>query len=452
MKRRWPELAVVALGLTLRLLLPFTFDVHNGADFWSHAPYIRWYAQSWAPPPLNLSVEVFHPPGYYWLAGGFLRLGVTLQSVSWLSALPGCMRLIFFWLALQVVFPSRARVRLVALLVAVAIPSSLQIDGMLNAEALHAALAGAALLLIVAGLRTDDARRWVFAATAGLVIGLALLVKVSAVVLVGALALAALADAWAASGESRVRRAAPWLCGVAFAVAVAAPQYLRNQRIWGSLLPNSFETTQSFVANRTRDIPLLDRRPLEFYYAWQPSYFEYPFATERKSEPIRFWPTLVVSTFVDHYAFFFVWPPPTDEKPLAVNFRRMPEIALWPARLSFAGGTLLALVVVIAWWAALWAALKRRDAVWLTCLGLPCAAILAQLQFAVAYPFDNYGVIKGAYTQFAAAPLYALVGVAVDWLLNRRQRALAVLILAALALVAFYTLFARGVALLPLLR
>jgi 4-amino-4-deoxy-L-arabinose transferase-like glycosyltransferase len=442
MKRDWPESALLGLGLLLRVLMPLTFSVQWGFDFWGHEHYVRWFAHSWAPPPPNLSVEVFHPPLFYWLAGGLLRLGLPLQAVACLSALSGCIRLLLIWRGLRLVFPQRPLVRQVSLALAAIIPSALHIDGMLNAEALHSALTAGALLALMMGVGAQGWRKWLYAIVAGILTGLALLAKVSAVVIVATLALTTVLEALRG-----MRRALPWLAGLAMTLLLAFPHYRENKRQWDTWLPNSFTTTQLAVFYRVINVPVSKRRPLNFYLGWTPSYFVYPFAPEDKQAQARFFPTMVASTFVDHYASFFVWPPPTSEKPLHVNFRLMPASALWPARLSFLGGTILFLTVVPAFVVALWLALKRRNTIWLAGLAASALAIFAQLRFAVHYPLDDYGVIKANYVQFAAAPLYALIGVAVDWLCARRQRTLASVILISIGMVALYTLFARTVAL-----
>jgi 4-amino-4-deoxy-L-arabinose transferase-like glycosyltransferase len=446
---RWAEPALFALGLLLRLLLPFTFDVHGGADFWNHEHYARWLLIHEPPPPSAFSMEAFHPPGWYRLAAAMLARGYSDQSLIWISVVAGCARLSIVWWALRRVFPDRPVVRCTALALAALTASSLQVDGTVGGEGLHALLATAALAAVVLGLAAGGASRWGFALAAGLLVGIDFRVKVSALVVAGLLALAALLDATFTRGRPIVRlgRAAPWLWGLVLAVLVALPQARDNQRLWGEWFPSSFTTTQKTLMGRIPKVELLDRRPGSFYWEWDASLFEYPFASEDKHKEVRFWPTLVASSFVDHYGFFFVWPPPTDEKPLQVNFRPMPQIAFWPARFAFAGGALVALATMLAFFGALAAAVRRRNAVWLAGLALPFAALAGLLQFAVAYPFDDYGVVKGAYLQFAAAPLCALAGLALEFLL-RRNKWIAGVLVAAIVMVGGYTLFARGVALL----
>jgi hypothetical protein len=76
-------------------------------------------------------------------------------------------------------------------------------------------------------------------------------------------------------------------------------------------------------------------------------------------------------------------------------------------------------------------------------LAVPVLAIAGQLHFAISFPVDKTGPVKGYYVQFAAPALYALFGLAVEWLLRRpRLRLLALLPVAGLGLVTACTLYA----------
>ena len=62
----------------------------------------------------------------------------------------------------------------------------------------------------------------------------------------------------------------------------------------------------------------------------------------------------------------------------------------------------------------------------------------------MSYPYDFQGPIKGVYLQFAAAPLFALFGLAVHQMTRRRATwPIAVVQCAALVAIASYTIYAR---------
>src|SRR6185369_15337915 len=101
------EVLTAAVGFLLRLLLPFSYDVKDGYDYYSHAPYVDWFIKQDKLPPTTLVREVFHPPGFYWLSGHILRFGGTHQTLVWVSALSGCLRLFLIWYGLRLLFPTR---------------------------------------------------------------------------------------------------------------------------------------------------------------------------------------------------------------------------------------------------------------------------------------------------------------------------------------------------------
>jgi hypothetical protein len=118
--------------------------------------------------------------------------------------------------------------------------------------------------------------------------------------------------------------------------------------------------------------------------------------------------------------------------------------------LSVVGGTVIALVTMIAWfgtWRRLWR--RREDGEpdpRLALLIPPLIALVGLIHFVTKYPNDNFGPIKGTYLQFTAPVLCALFGVGVAWMWRRGGRvwrAAAVVALGGLALVTAYSLHAR---------
>ena len=113
-------------------------------------------------------------------------------------------------------------------------------------------------------------------------------------------------------------------------------------------------------------------------------------------------------------------------------------------------GTPIALVTVIAWFAAMRSLWRRKEDgepdPRLALLLAPPGALLGALHFATKYPDDHFGPIKGAYLQFIAPILCALFGAGVAWMWRRRRPAWRVAALAAIgcvALVAAYSAHAR---------
>jgi hypothetical protein len=158
----------------------------------------------------------------------------------------------------------------------------------------------------------------------------------------------------------------------------------------------------------------------------------------------RFWPVLVASTFADYYNYAFARYP--KDAQLIANSHPISRIAVNLGRASVIAGTVIALSTAIAWFLTAALLARRRDAARLVLAIAPAAAILGQLYFAIQYPFDDVGPIKGVYLQFASAPLFGLFGLSVSWLAQRRTtRPLAIAELFAVGAVAAYTIYCRVV-------
>ena len=118
--------------------------------------------------------------------------------------------------------------------------------------------------------------------------------------------------------------------------------------------------------------------------------------------------------------------------------------------MSVMAGTAIALVTVLAWFAAVRALWRRRDDgepdPRFALLLAPLGALIGQIHFATKYPNDNFGPIKGAYLQFVAPVLCALFGVGVAWMWRRarwRWRIPALVAIGCVGLVAAYSAYAR---------
>jgi hypothetical protein len=436
-----PELALFALGVVLRLLMLRGYDIRFSYDSDDHWPYIAWFGKHWNLPPLSLSRETYHPPLYYVLAGGLLRLGAG-RSVQALSVACGCLRLGLIWFGLERYLPGRRMARLVALALAAVLPASVHLDGMISGEALSGLLATMALLLGAQTLRSSGAARWKYAGMTGIVVGLQLLTKVSALATIGALGLAALLEIShrQIAGEGRLQRFAPWLAGLAMAGAVSGWYFARNERLYHKAFLSGFDGGDSWYLGDSQKTPYLDRRTLGFFVEWRTDVFKFPYGPVA-AVPARFWPLIVTSTFVDFYNYHFAPPPEVPSSPRPVS-----RAAFRLSIASAVGGAAIALVTTAAWVVAFVTTLRRKEVVRPLFLFMPLVAVLGQLHFGIQYPVDLVGPIKGLYMQFASAPLYALFGLAVAWLWNRpRWRPLAMLELAALGGVAAYTIYCRVV-------
>jgi hypothetical protein len=430
---------LLTLGVLLRLSMLAGYDIRWSYDSDDHWPYIAWFGKHWELPPLTLSREIYHPPLYYVTTGALLRLGAG-RGVQALSVVCGCIRLGLIWFGLERYLPRRRMARLVALAIAAVLPASVHLDGMITGEALSGLLTVVALLLGAEAFRTDGAARWRYATLAGVVVGLQLLTKVSALATIGTFGLAVLIEmvhrkvGW---GE-RLRRFAPWVAALLMTAAVSGWYFARNERLYHKAFLAGYDGLDAGYLGQTQNTPYLDRRTLGFFVDWPIDIFRWPYGPVA-AVPARFWPLLVTSTFVDYYNYHFAPPPekPSSSKPVR-------RAAFWLSVASAGGGAAIALATTVAWFSAFATTWRRKEVVRPLFLIMPLVAVVGQLHFGVKYPVDLVGPIKGLYMQFASPALYALFGLAVAWLWKKPWlRPLAMVELAALGAVAAYTVYCR---------
>lgn len=446
LRSRIPELLLLGLGIALRLSVLRSLSPDSGYDFGDHWEYVEWLARQWTLPPADAIRGGAYPPLFYVLSGQLVRWGAGPDGIQMLSVAAGCLRLVLIWIGLEMAMPRMRLARLAALAIAAVVPASVHIDGMVTAESLGGLLVVIALLLAFQVFRSGRRRGMIFGAAAGLALGLAVLTRVSSLTVVIAIAMVVLVRfVLDASGgwRGRVRRLEPWLLGLAVFGLTSGWYLARNQALYGKPLLTPFDTHGRRFMVAIDTMPIIFRRPMEFVVGWNDEIYASPFYPSASLANARFFPMLVASTFADYYNFGFA-PHRPGTPSVQINERAMPASVLPLARASAAGGTLIAAVTALAWVASCVATWRRRAYGDLLLLAVPLMALAGLLYFSVVYPHDWLGVVKGAYLQFAAAPLYGLFGVGVAWLASRRRfGVLAILPLGALGMVAAYTVYCR---------
>jgi hypothetical protein len=445
LRDRLPEAAALGLGVLLRISMATTYDVVHGFDINGHWPYLEYIVRQGQLPPLNLASATYHPPLYYLIAAGIMRLGFAPGALGWLAALLGIARLAVVWVGLERWLPESRLARVVALFTAAVLPVGVQLDGMITNETLAMLLAALALVAApaaVEGARTGRLRPFAWLA---LWLGLGLVTKVSASALVVALGLALALDLVRAPDRWRPAlrlRWKPMAAGAGIVLALSGWFFVRNQILYGMPAPTGFEGPMKVNQAPYEAIPYLRRRSPGFYFLWDQAVFRQPYVPSGTRPDPRFFPVLVASTFSDYYSYQFAT---RDAATPSIKIRRpVPLLALDLSRLSVVGGTLIALLTLLAWFGAARALRARPSDPRAVLLIAPLLALLGQLHFATKYPNDNFGPIKGAYMQFVAPVLCGLFGLAVGWMWRRRWgRIGACAAVGALVLVAAYTIDCR---------
>lgn len=438
---RIPEVMALAVGVLLRISMATTYDVQQGFDFGGHWVIADYIARYGGLAPLTLSAASYHPPLYYWLLAAMIKVGLGIGAAGWLAALLGIARLVVVWIGLERWLPESRLARVVALFTAAVIPVGVQLDGMVTNETLSTFLCALAFVAAPAAIAAARTGRVKPSAWLALWIGLALITKFSASVLLLALALACALeiarspDSWRQALRVRWKGAA---VGASIVLALSGWFFVRNERLYGQPAPTGYEGLMKPNQAPYERIPYFQRRETSFYWQWDPGVFEYPYVPAGHPQSARFFPVLVASTFADYYSYDLAaraWGVPFR----AIHRHPVPLAAFFLSRLSVMAGTLIAALTLVAWFGALRLLRGRPPDARAVLLFVPLLALLGQMHFATKYPNDDFGPIKGAYLQFVAPILCALFGVAVAWMWRRVwARAAAVAALAAVGLVFVY--------------
>ena len=442
LRTRLPEAAALLLGVLLRISMATTYDVMQGFDFGGHWTIVDYIVNRHALAPLTLSAASYHPPLYYLIGAVALSLGFGPGAFGWLAALWGICRLVVVWVGLERWLPESRLARVVALFTAAVLPVGVQLDGMVTNETLSTLLCALAIVAAPAAVEAARAGRVRPFVWLAVWLGLALITKFSASALVLALIIALVVDLgrspepWRSALRMRWK---PVVAGAAIVVALSGWFFVRSQILYGMAAPTGYEGMMAPNQAPYEKIPYLSRRPFAFYWQWDSAIFSHPYVPTGYRPQPRFFTVLVASTFSDFYSYCLAgWGAKT---PIAfIHHRPVPVLAYDLSRFSVIGGTVIALLTLLSWFAAVNRLRRQPSDPRLVLLIIPLLALLGQMHFATKYPNDDFGPIKGAYMQFVAPILCGLFGLAVAWMWRRLwARAGAIAALAALLMVFLYS-------------
>jgi len=236
------------VGVAIRINNAFRYPVRWGFDAMFNERYVERLLGSLSLPAPDSDWSTAHPPFFYYLSAGLGRLGDVSDSLGVITPtrlLGSLAGLVMVWLAVRLVArhhpgePARAVLAAGLLLF---LPVHIYMSAMFNEEILAAGLTTIAIFGVCVELsRPDDLdTTWIRDVGIGVAAGLALLTKLTGLVVIAA---AVLAYGWAGLRAGRlthaVRRAAV-VAGVA--LLVGGWFYARNLALYGYLYPQDLET------------------------------------------------------------------------------------------------------------------------------------------------------------------------------------------------------------------
>jgi hypothetical protein len=248
-----PILVASAAGLAL---VAVAMRVHNaivypqrwGYDGLFNERYVERLLGSWSLPAPDSDWSTAHPPLFYYLSAGLGRLlGVTesIDVVIPARVATGLIGLTMAVLAFRLArraSPDDPRRPFLAAALVLFLPAQIYMSAMLNEEILAATFTSLALFGVCGEVTRRDPgeRAWVRDALIGLAVGLALLTKLTGILVLGA---ALGAYAWVGLREAKLPAAIRRGAVVAFvALLVGGWFYGRNLAVYGYLYPQDLST------------------------------------------------------------------------------------------------------------------------------------------------------------------------------------------------------------------
>jgi hypothetical protein len=165
--------------------------LYAGMDWSEHLKYIEYVASTWRVPLATEGWQMFQPPLYYFLSALLYKALVPVCSwenvLVFLRIFPlacGAFQIELCWRALRHAFPGREDLQIVGTLIGGLLPMNIYISQVIGNEPLAGCLSGIVVVLVIGHLKSTAPTPWRSFAPIGLFLGLALLTKITAVLLV----------------------------------------------------------------------------------------------------------------------------------------------------------------------------------------------------------------------------------------------------------------------------
>lgn len=235
-------------GVAIRINNAFRYPPRWGFDAMFNERYVERLLGSFALPAPDTDWSTAHPPLFYYLSATLGRLAGVSDSLGVITPtrlLGSLAGLTMAWLAFRLVRRNHPQEPVRALLAAgllLFLPVHLVMSAMFNEEILAAGLTSIAVVGVCGELsrRSHGASSWTRDIGIGVVAGLALLTKLTGLVVIAA---AALAYLWAGVREGKLTMAARRAAVVVIVAGVVGGWfYVRNLALYGYIYPQDLST------------------------------------------------------------------------------------------------------------------------------------------------------------------------------------------------------------------
>ncbi len=253
-------------GVTIRLVNAVTYPQRWGFDVLFNERYVRRLLRSWELPAPDADWATAHPPLFYYLSAGLGRLMQVPDSLALIvptriaSTLLGLSMAGLCFVLLRRARPHEPLRAVLGAAIVLFLPAQIYMSAMLNEEILAATFVSIALFGVCLPGTTDDGAsfRWRDVGI-GLAGGLALLTKLSGLLVIAA-SVGSLAFAGWRTGRLGVGLRRAVVVGVV-AFAVGGWFYGRNLAVYGYLYPEGLSTHALMFS-----MPPGERRPSDYLY------------------------------------------------------------------------------------------------------------------------------------------------------------------------------------------
>jgi hypothetical protein len=393
------RLLLIAAWLLMSINNIFKLPLYVGFDVANHLDYIKYVASAWTIPLASEGGQMFQAPLYYIVSTALAKFLViffepktSLQLLRCVPLFCGLIQIELCYRVLKMVFPKQAGLQCLGLLLGALLPMNIYMSQYLGNEPLAACLSALTLVLVIQQFHhPQSVMSWRHQSLIGLALGLALLSKMTAFLLVP-LVLAAQCYSARQFKLSLIARSLIIILLVAF--LVAGWFYIRNWLLLGKPFVGGWDAARGHVWWQDPGY----RTALDFLSFGQA--LVHPVHAMFAGFWDGFYATLWLDGFLSSVITFEGKPPWNYNFVLAA-----PLFALLP---SFA--------IIIGAGATLWRSADTVQPAQL--LSIACVSLYL---LAVAYLFFSlpiYTTIKASYT-LGLIPCFALLGCAGFDLLSR---------------------------------